>query len=211
MRITGSMNRIYALIPQDNDSYAFRDMGRATQTPRPHDFLLPRRDGTDFPLVRRCTCCGDILDKWNTPLAGFKVANRNLDCGHTYDGVYVVSQRFQDACLQGKLSGLVFTALPDDHGFYALSASRVVKIDSQRRKVRFSKQCPRCKQYSEVTGSTPFFLPQGESIGGLECVRTDLEYACHDEKGFFLLCGEDAAAFLRGQQLKGLVVKEQPQ
>lgn len=205
------MQRIYALIPESDNSYAFRDMQNVATAPRPHDFLIPRRDGMDFPHVRRCTLCGNILDKWTTPLDGFRVANRSLDCGRTYDGVCVVSQRFRDVCIQNKILGLVFTTLPDDPGFHALSASRIVRIDSQRRKVRLSKQCPQCKQYDEVIGATPFFLSQGEAICGMECVRTDLEYACHDEKGFALLCGEDAAAVLKGARLKGLAINEQRQ
>jgi hypothetical protein len=205
------MHRIYALIPHSNNSYAFRAAPHTTRAPSPHEFLLPKRDGVDFPHVRRCRECENILDKWNTPLHGFTVVRRQLDCGLTHDGIYVVSQRFKEACEHNHIVGLEFEPLPDDPGFFSLRASRSVQVDAARRNVRFSKQCATCKQFDEVTGATPVFVLPGEIIGELECVRTDLEYACHDEKGFMLLCGEQAASILRGERLNGLVIQEQRQ
>lgn len=205
------MSRVYALFPQSNESYAYRNIPSDGRKRSPHDFLVTTREGADFPQVRRCRSCGNILDKWNTPLNGCRVVRRDLDCGHTHDGVCIASQRFKNACERNGIEGIVFRPLPDDPEFCSVNASRAVRIDSKRRKVRFSRYCEDCEQYDEVVGATPVWLSQGERIAECECVRTDLEYACHDEKGFILLCGEQAAAALLSERLRGLVVQEQQQ
>jgi hypothetical protein len=65
--------------------------------------------------------------------------------------------------------------------------------------------CPKCERYAEVIGASPVYLLPGESTGDREIVRTDLEFASHDERSPVLLCGDAAAAALKKARLKGLV------
>lgn len=193
----------YSVYGQKNDTYAFREYPQLTKYQRIHQELVPDMSGVSVQGVARCEKCGDLLDKWDNSLSGIVIKKRKYDISSTYDGVVIVSQRFKSVYEAGGLSGLVFRQLPDDAGFFAIRASKVVEFDAERSKTRFINQCPRCGQFESVV--TPYdYLKEGSEIGEREFVRTDLEFASGDEKHPLLLCAEGAATILTSARLKGL-------
>lgn len=195
---------VYAIYGKDNDSYAFRDAPELTENQRVHQAIVPDMSGESRADLRRCEACGELLDKWNEPLAGFVVKKRKLDIGSTYDGVTVVSVRFKSAYESDGLSGLMFRQLPDDPEFFAIRPERSVEYDADRRGTRFIKPCAQCGCYESVVGATPVYLKPGAGVEPNEFVRTDLEFGSDDEKSPLLLCGNSAAAALQAADVKGL-------
>jgi len=188
----------------DNDSYAFRGYPTQSDSQKSHQHLVPDMSGANQRRGRRCETCGELLSKWDEPLAGLIIKKRTYDISNTYDGVVVVSPRFMSAYEENKLFGLVFRRLPDDPDFFAIQASRTVEFDSDRRKTRFIRPCPSCGRYESVVGATPGCLRSGSEVEGPEFVRTDLEFGTSDEKQPLLLCGEVVANVLSHAKLKGL-------
>ncbi len=129
---------------------------------------------------------------------------RKYEVSTTYDGIDVVSLRFQAVYTEAGLTRLCFSALPDDPSFFSIIPERAVVFDAERRKTRFLKPCPKCGKYESVVGATPVCLKEGYMIGDLEFVRTDLEFGSNDEKSPLILCGEVAAKALSSAKLKGL-------
>ncbi len=194
----------HVLYGQDNDSYAFRAYPSLTKNQQVHQSIVPDLSGAVHPGLRRCEGCGELLAKWDEPLSRLIVKKRKYDISCTYDGVTVVSERFESVCDASGLTGLSFQKLPDDPEFYAIQASETVAFDAERRKTRFLKQCDRCRHYDSVTGATPVFLKEGQHVPSRGFVRTDLEFGSGDEKHPLLLCGEDAASILKTSGLKGI-------
>jgi hypothetical protein len=195
---------VFCVYGQDNDSYAFRSYPVLTEFQQVHQELLPGMSGESRSGIRRCDTCGELLNKWDELLDGLVLKKRNFDITSTYDGVVVVSKRFTTAYESSCLSGLSFGQLADDPEFFAVSASRSIEFDAERRKTRFLKPCKTCNHFESVVGATPVCLKTGAMIGVQEFVRTDLEFGSNDEKHPLLLCGAIAADALRKAKLRGL-------
>jgi hypothetical protein len=198
----------YRLSLQDNDSYAFREYPPLTEYQRIHQQILPDMSGRSRPGVRRCAECGGLLNKWEEPLAGLVINQRQYDLSITYDGITIASSAFKrvydDACLKG----LVFRAVPTDPEFYGIQATGVVLFDYERRRTRFMKKCGSCGHWEAVIGVTPVLLKTGCVIGDLEFVRTDLEFGSCDGKHPMILCGAVAGSVLGRSGLKGVALSE---
>jgi hypothetical protein len=193
----------FCVFEQFNDSYAFRIYPRLTAHQQIHQENLPDMSGASRPGVQRCGACGELLNKWNDPLAGLVLKKRQYDISSTYDGVVVVSEAFKTVYETEHLSGLSFRPLPDDPGFYAITAGRIVEYDAERRQTLFVKRCHICNQFESVAGATPAYLKKGAIIGIREFVRTDLEFGSTDEKAPLLICGGSAADTLRKTKMRG--------
>jgi hypothetical protein len=189
---------------QNNDSYAFRKYPRLTEYQQVHQGLVPDLSGATHAGLQRCQVCGELLHKWDEPLAGLVVKKRRYDIGITYDGVEVVSRRFKSVYEETALAGLVFRQLPNDPEFFSIRASRAVVFDAARRGTSFENACPVCGRFESVIGATPPFLEAGTEVGEREFVRTDLEFASNDEKSPLLICGGFAAQSLSAAKLRGL-------
>ncbi len=194
----------FVLYSQHNDSYAFRDYPPLTKYQRLHQDMIPDMSGESCPGVRRCEECREILAKWDEPLRALILKKRTYDVSTTYDGVVVASHAFKQVYDGDKLTGLAFRALPDDPDFLSIQAVRTVSFDAERRKTRFLDKCQKCGRYKTVAGATPVFLIEGNSIGALEFVRTDVEFASGDEKHPLILCGVSAGRVLSNYNIKGL-------
>jgi hypothetical protein len=188
---------------QHNDSYAFREYPPLTDYQRIHQEILPDMSGESRPGLRRCDGCGELLNKWDEPLTGLVVKNRKYDIGTTYDGVTIVSKRFNEAYEAANLSGLDFLQLPDDSEFFVIRPVREIAFEAERSQTRFINQCSLCERFESVV--TPYdYLKANSQIGYREFVRTDLEFGSGDEKHPLLLCGEFAANALNAAKLNGL-------
>jgi hypothetical protein len=195
---------VFRLSLQDSDGYAFREDPDLTANTRIHQRIAPDLSGKPQLGVQRCGTCRELIDKWSAPLAGIVVKKRKYDIAITYDGLVTVSGRFKLSYESARLSGLDFHQLPDDPEFFAITAVRMVRCDSGRRKTDFIDRCPRCGRFESVVGATPVYLKDGTAIGETEFVRTDLEFGSGDEKHPLLLCGDGAAKALSKAKLKGL-------
>jgi hypothetical protein len=174
---------MYRLSARDNDSYFFRD----------------RQD------VKRCSVCSALLDKWKEDLSAVPIKRApKYDVSYSYDGVYVVNNRFRACVEENAITGLVFTPL--QAGLFSIRPKVSVPFDAARRGTRFLKQCQVCGQYESVVGATPVFLAAKAVIPERGFVRTDLEFGSFDEKHPVVLCGAEAAEVLRGANLKGLTL-----
>lgn len=174
---------MYRLSARDNDSYFFRD----------------RQD------VKRCSACSALLDKWKEDLSAVPIKRTpQYDVSYSYDGVYVVSNRFRMCVKENAITGLVFTPL--QAGLFSIRPEVSVPFDAERRGTRFLKQCQVCGQYESVVGATPVFLAAKSVIPERGFVRTDIEFGSFDEKHPVVLCGDEAAKVLMSANLKGLTL-----
>lgn len=129
----------YVISGPDNDSYMYEGV-----------------DGV--PACRGCSLVTD--SSWLN--LGFVLRLRTFDLSFTYDGACIASDRFMKAV--AGLPGLDARPLPSVAGFNLLTASQVVRFDSERRHTRFEDQCDICGRFTAVAGATPAFLLPGEEV-----------------------------------------------
>lgn len=199
---------IYKMSPHDLDCYAFREQPQLTSNQRLYQSILPDMSGAVRPGHKRCPACGELLDKWNEPLNGFTIRKRTWDCGATYDGVVVVSQRFKDLYEANRFRGLTFKALPDDPVYFSIMPNRIVQCDTVRRKIRLEGLCEVCHRYESVNGGVPPILKDNPSIHTSEFVRSDIELGGRDEKHPLILCGENAARLIIAAKFKNVIFRK---
>jgi hypothetical protein len=152
--------------------------------------------------VRRCSNCGELLDKWNEKLELKKLPKNRYDVSASYDGVLVVSSKFKEVYDKSGMTGLHFVPVGLEH--FAIKSDSFVAFDTARRKTRFENRCNVCGNWKDIVGATPVFLKEGAVIPSNGFVRTDIEFASGDEKSALLLCGEQAAMTLKKAKLKGM-------
>jgi hypothetical protein len=175
---------LYTIYGQDNDLYFFQ--GRAD--------------------VARCPACGQLTRKWSEDLLVVPIAKRvRLDASYSYDGVFVVSNRFKEVYAAGQMTGLQFSPL--SNGMHWIMPTRTVAFDAAARGTRFERKCGVCHSYAAIAGAAPAFLIQPVTVAPLELVRTDIEFGSGDEQSPVVVCGERAASLLRDAALTGLDIE----
>lgn len=175
-------------------------------------FVLSATDNGSFKLRGNashpsCSSCGfATVRDWIDP--AFRLTGLRRDASYTYDGYFVVSDRF--VAVVGKHAAS-FLELPAEPGFFAVVPQVVVAFDSERRGTRFEDLCSACGRYGSVAGATPAFLRLAKALPDA-IARTDIEFGSGDERSPLLLVGPDlgsriAAAALTGVELSPIATQ----
>ena len=134
----------------------------------------------------------------------FVLQKRKYDVSYTYDGYFVVSERFKDFCTYTKQENLIFHSLASEPNFYVMETTTVLEFDYIKREVEFTNQCEHCGVYEEVIGSTPTFLINNKDIIEQGIYRTDIEFTSKKNRGSLIIMGIETLKEFRVQRFKGL-------
>lgn len=170
----------FNLSGQDNDSYMF----------------------SDFPTAESCDLCGYRMDflKYNPNYYTGKILP---DFSATYDGFWIVSQKFKEFCVRKNVPNLAFDKFINLKTYYNFRPGNIVAFDAVRRKTWFEKKCDKCENYESVTGTRPTYLKIAEPLkSGI--YRTDLVFASGNEKHPLILVGLETKEELVKEKLEGL-------
>lgn len=102
-----------------------------------------------------CPVCHNTLEK--IPDIHYKVAKKRADILLTYDGYYIVTEKFKEFCKENKYSNITFTKLADSAGYYFFMPHEIYKLDYIHRKTRFLNKRECCGSYDEIIGATPAY------------------------------------------------------
>ena len=155
-----------------------------------------------------CPGCLNLKDKWSLALQGKKIKRRNLDVSYTYDGFMVVSRRFLELYRAHRLVGLRINPLPDDREFAVVRPTESVPFDEEATLTEYEDQCPVCGQWDSITCVDPIYVRKSARVEPGSFVRTDFEFATHEEKTPIVICREHVREILEAGDLKGLVTNE---
>ncbi len=170
----------YALSAQDNDTYMF---------------------GPDDP-VERCGTCHyrRDLSAYNPR---YKLKSYRRDLSATYDGFWIVTDRFRDFCTGQGYRDISFEEFAEDKRHFNFMPLTVVKFDAVSRMTSFEKLCPECGSYESVTGAYPAYVLLSEPLAD-GFYRSDLLFASGDEKHPIIFVGAETKDKLAKSGLKGL-------
>ena len=154
--------------------------------------------------VRRCSSCGQILDKWDLSHEDLTLDRVRGEVSASYDGLMVVGERFRCEYESSGWEGLEFRSTGSPEWSWIRSPRRVC-VDTVRRKTRLLEKCESCGIFGQVAGATPPFVK--ESVESNSFVWTDVEFGSGDEKHPLLLCGDAIGESLRRSKFKGLDIE----
>ncbi|MDR6962259.1 hypothetical protein [Shewanella putrefaciens] len=152
---------------------------------------------TDIPI---CFVCGYKTDLYFVN-PSFCLKRRVYDLSSTYDGYYVASLKFKEACQRLQLKGFEFIALPSDPEFFVIKPTSLTPFDFVARKTRFESFCVECGFHKAVAGATPaFLLKEPES----DLLATDVVFGSGNSRSRMLIVTESAKMLLIAEKLTGL-------
>jgi hypothetical protein len=187
----------YMLGAQDDDSYMLGDDSYVPAGDR-YQFADWRFGKGGVPHPATCGTCGrKTEDDFVDP--SYRVNRRHRDATATYDGYFMVSQRFVDIARAHGCDLDDFVALPGDRHFYWLHPRRALAFGA-----RTERPCPTCQGFCDVIGPEPLFARDlaGPLAPGL--YRSDLAFASAPLQGPIIVLGAETGEALRRAKLSGV-------
>jgi hypothetical protein len=106
-----------------------------------------------------CDSCNLVTDsEWVSPT--FRLGVRRPDACVTRDRATIVSQRFVDAA--AGLPGARYLPLPADPGSFLMMIDQQLIPDPAIHRAHFDAWCPACERWTNVHGTTNWFLDEDE-------------------------------------------------
>lgn len=124
------------------------------------------------------------------------------DISTTFDGFYIVSEKFKQFCENEKYKGLEFIILPQSSTFYWFKIHNVIEFNSEYRKTKFLNYSSECDGYESVIGANPACLKLNDPLTD-GFFRTDLFFGSYAGKSPLYMVGE-----VTKQKLKAVGFKE---
>lgn len=112
-----------------------------------------------------------------------------LDFCFTYDGRFLVSERAKKHLSEHCTTSLTFTAVDTSARYYALRVGPTVLFDSDRRKTRFERKCPRCGNFESIVGATPAFILDEDKVETTGAYKSDICFGSGREKSPVIVIG----------------------
>ena len=129
-----------------------------------------------------CKLCGYVTDfEYMSPR--IKLEAIEYDISSTYDNRTIVSDRFRVFCIHNKYSGISFIELPNNHNYYLIKISNVLKFDSEKANLRYHNFCKSCGNYESITPAVPVTLKDVHGPIADGFYVTDVHFASGNEKG----------------------------
>jgi hypothetical protein len=112
-----------------------------------------------------CPICHNVLEQ--IPNMEYKVRKtKSRDLVVTYDGFYIVSQKFKNFCDENNYEDLTFIQLPKSPQYYFFLPRKIYKLDYVRMKTKFIGYKSCCGQYEAVCGYVNFYRDKENDIEG---------------------------------------------
>jgi hypothetical protein len=169
-------------------------------------FVYGPENGTDMlptdDVGLVCPRCGMLTDD-NYINPAYKVPKGCPDFSHTYDGFYIVSERFRQTTSAAGYAGLRFIQLPGCPGYYSLQVEQVLEF-TRPPGLRFEECCAECERFVSVWGAAhvKVVVPKDGLAEGV--YRSDVKMGYRLMMFYCLLATEGAKETLRRSRLTGI-------
>lgn len=147
-----------------------------------------------------CPICKTRIEMIPNP--NYRVRIKGRDFQNTYDGFYIVSDRFKQFCEQNGYSNLLFTPTKTK-GFYTLLSQNIYKTSCEKGITRSSlNNC--CSHYSHVYTLGRFYVRDKDFIQEKDdfIARTEFMYGDNSHKRYELIIGNATFAKMKEHGLK---------
>lgn len=140
----------------------------------------------------------------SVPDINYRVKKRKFDAYYTYDGFFIVSEKFKKFCEMNKYKNLVFESLKSK-GYYFFEPQSFFYTNIFWHPFnKLGYWCDKCKNYSEVSGGVlkdeKFILESDDFI-----MRTDTFRGSFESKSPEIIVGLKTMEKMKEFGLKGLV------
>ena len=150
-----------------------------------------------------CPVCHNTLEK--IPDIHYKVAKKKADILLTYDGYYIVTEKFKAFCKENKYSNVCFTKLTDSTGYYFFMPQDIYILDYIHRKTRFLNKRECCGSYDEIIGATPAYKLSSFSTESNDFInRSDYYFGTKGCKDPLIIIGLETEQKMKAFGIKGV-------
>jgi hypothetical protein len=149
-----------------------------------------------------CPICHNTIKK--IPDLMYRVTKRKPDLMNTYDGFYIVSEKFKSFCIERKYPNLTFVALVKSKGFYCFEPQNTYKLDNVLSGFRFINKRECCGNYDEIVfgkvyKDQDFNIATNDFIRRSECFS-----GSHGRKSQLIIIGIGTFKAMKEYGLKGI-------
>lgn len=149
-----------------------------------------------------CSECGYRTDFEYTNL-DLRLRSKKYDLSETYEGAFVVSERFKLFCESSHYRGLRFVGLPLSKGFYHMLVGQLLPLDAERIGIKRQGLCGTCGNYREVFGLSTCHVIGLQSPLGDGIWRSDMLVGSGNWKGGVTYVGPVTRERMRDAGLRG--------
>ena len=152
----------------------------------------------------RCDKCGWLTDStWVSP--AFKLPPHSPDVAVTYDGAYILSEKFLVAVPEFE----IFRPLPNDVGRYQMVPTQTVDWDEGAAPLRREGFCNECGLWQSVTTNGLFtYAIRSNDPGSIGIAKVSTELGWNDRRGAPIVINGGIAERLEQAGLTGLRLQQ---
>lgn len=150
-----------------------------------------------------CPICHNTLRK--IPNKSAVISIKRWDIAGTYDGFYVVSEKFRLFCEKNHYQNLTFVPLPKSKGLYFFEPQEIFRLDYEQYGTKFINKRECCGAYDEVIGP-PVIRAKDFSVNNSNdfIMKAEFYFGSFDNKGSVIIVGTETATKMKTAGLKGI-------
>lgn len=151
-----------------------------------------------------CPTCHNTLLQIVNP--SYRIGKKLRDYYITYDGFYIVSERFKAFCEERQYPHLSFVALPKSPGYYFFSPEDIYYLDYGMSEFSNKREC--CGSYDEII-KIPQKKSQDFTIDSDDFFRrSNYMLGSYSSKSPLIIIGLKTAEEVENAKLTGLYIKD---
>ncbi|MBQ5982019.1 MAG: hypothetical protein IJL54_07630 [Prevotella sp.] len=162
-------------------------------------------NGTNRPGL--CPVCHNVIEQ--IPNMDYIVRkNRYRDIAVTYDGFFVVSQKFKAFCDENKYDSLEFVQLPKSPSYYFFAPHKIYELDYIRRGTEFKGYHECCGRFDSIAGCSPAYKHINNNIKNDDFIcRSDVFFGSDLNAGPIIIIGMRTLEKIKSYDLSGMYFK----
>ena len=152
-----------------------------------------------------CPICHNTLEK--IPDIHYKVEKKRADILCTYDGFYIVTEKFKEFCNENKYPNITFIALTDSIGYYFFMPHDIYKLDYIHCKTQFLNKRECCGSHDEIIAPLIYKYPKFSTESDDFINRSEYFFGTKGCKAPLIIIGLKTQQKMKAFGLKGIDYK----
>lgn len=149
-----------------------------------------------------CPICHNTLTP--IPPQNYMFRKRSGDVWVSYDGFYIVSEKFKQFCETQEYPNLIFTKIEKSSGFYFFTTNEIYKVDYERSNVVFMRKRECCGNYDYII-HIPKYRSKDEALHTDDFIaRAEFYFGDGYKKGAVIYVGLKTVQMMQKYGLKGM-------
>jgi hypothetical protein len=153
-----------------------------------------------------CPICHNTLG--HIPNQSVVIHNRNWDLSTTYDGYWIISEKFYDFCKEGNYKNLRIIPLSNSKGLYYFEPMDIFGLDYELYGTKYINKRDCCGSYDEII-KPPVIKAKDFNIESNDFImKSGTLFGPHEKKIFTIIIGNETAKKMKAYGIKNIYFKK---